>query len=180
MDKVTQDRIALLHPNIRLDIQKGCDMVNAVGLEMRITLGLRSYAESDAYYYQDKLSIAEVNKLRFTAHLPLFPDNGQKLPWASNAKGGQSYHNFGLAFDFCIKHSDGSVSFDIAEDSNADKKSDFLQVVEIFKGLGFTSGMDFPVKKDNDHLEKTFGHKFTELDILFRAKKVDSEGYVII
>lgn len=177
MDPITEQRILKLHPAIRIDVKAACNVINELGLEMRIVQGLRSYAEQDALYYQDKLPIAEVNKLRFAAHLPLFPDNGQKLPWASNAKGGQSYHNFGLAFDFCLRHKDGSVSFDFKEDSNHDQRSDFLQVIGIFQNLGFVSGMSF---NDNDHIEKSFGHKFTELDMILKSKKVDSNGYVII
>ncbi len=179
MDQITEQRVATLHPAIRVDLKAGISIIEGLGLEMRITQAFRSFAEQDALYYQDKLPILEVNKLRFAAHLPLFPDNGQKLPWASNAKGGQSYHNYGLAFDFCIKHKDGSVSFDFKEDSNQDQKSDFLQVIDIFKNLKFVSGMTFP-HPDNDHLEKTFGYNFSELDLLLKQKRVDSNGYVII
>ncbi|WP_422631181.1 M15 family metallopeptidase [Pseudomonas silesiensis] len=51
------------------------------GITIKIISGLRTYEEQDALYARGR------------------PDNG---PTVTNAKGGQSNHNFGIAFDIGI------------------------------------------------------------------------------
>lgn len=57
----------------------------AAGFDVKIICGTRSYAEQDALY--------------------------KKRPKVTNAKGGYSWHNFGLAFDFGVFSADGKKYF---------------------------------------------------------------------
>lgn len=159
MDNVTISRLSRLHPKVRKDVMDSITELALIGIEFRIVQGLRTYAEQDALYASSRP-----------------PLNG---PWKSDAKGGQSYHNFGLAFDFCLIHKDGSITFSLTEDVNHDKKTDFQQVIDCFKAKGWVSGADWK-KKDTDHLEKTFGYTFTQMDQMVKEGKVDSAGYILI
>jgi len=75
----------------------------------------------------------------------------------THAKGGESYHNFGLAVDFAIKTSSGNVIWDMKFDGNGNSISDWTEVVEMAKGLGFKWGGDWEEFKDYPHLQMNFG-----------------------
>lgn len=119
-----------LHPTVR---QKAWDAVYEAwqqGIYVLITQGYRSIAEQDALYAQGRTKPGKI---------------------VTNAKGGTSYHNFGLAVDFALYTADGKdVTWD---DSSAAWKT----VVRIFKAKGFAWGGDFRSFKDTPHFEMTFG-----------------------
>lgn len=84
------NKIAKLHPSI---IERVCLFLSEAmkqGFNLRVTSGLRTYAEQDALYNQ-----------------------GRTVPGSivTNAKAGYSYHNFGLAFDVAFIENDGSISW---------------------------------------------------------------------
>lgn len=67
-------------------------------------------------------------------------------PIVTNAKGGQSNHNFGVAIDLCLYTSDGSnVIWNV--------NSDFKKVVAAMKARGFKWGGDWASFKDYPHFE---------------------------
>lgn len=74
----------------------------------------------------------------------------------TNAKGGESYHNFGLAIDFALKTPAENVVWDMQYDGNKNGKSDWTEVVEMAKALGFEWGGDWPKFKDYPHLQIDF------------------------
>ncbi|MGG4188043.1 M15 family metallopeptidase [Paenibacillus peoriae] len=79
-------------------------------------------------------------------------------PKVTNAKGGTSYHNFGVAVDFALLLPDGrSVSWDTKLDGNADRKAGWIQVVDIAKDLGFEWGGDWKTFTDLPHFQMVFG-----------------------
>lgn len=139
------DKIDSLHPKIKDEVRKLVNHVNANVLtgsvKMLVTQGLRTFAEQDTLY--------------------------AKKPKVTNAKGGQSIHNYGLAFDFCLV--DGKTTiWDVAKDFDRDAKADWLEVVKVFKDAGYVWGGDFRSFKDAPHFEKTFGmdwHKLFDLKI---------------
>lgn len=153
MEQITQDRIAKLHPKIRFKVTQAVLNAEKRGITIRIVQGLRTFAEQDALY--------------------------AKRPKVTNAKGGQSYHNYGLAIDFALVHKDGKVSWDMKEDLDADKKADWLEVVEEFEKLGFSWGGHWKTA-DNPHFEMTFGFNFRTLLDMVTKGKVDKNGYVLI
>jgi peptidoglycan LD-endopeptidase CwlK len=80
-DPASERRIATLQPEVRPMARALIQKAAANGIRIRIISGLRTYAEQDALYAQ-----------------------GRTLPGkiVTNAKGGQSNHNFGIAFDIGV------------------------------------------------------------------------------
>lgn len=85
-------------------------------------------------------------------------------PIVTNAKGGTSYHNYGLAFDFALLLPNGtSLSWDINRDGDKDKTADWQEVVQEAKRLGLEWGGDWTSFKDYSHLQMTFGLTIDQL-----------------
>jgi peptidoglycan L-alanyl-D-glutamate endopeptidase CwlK len=162
MDKVTIERIQKLHPKIRSEVASLIEKANsAIGkqITIRVVQGLRTIAEQNALYAQGRTKPG---------------------PKVTNAPGGSSYHNYGLAFDFAFLVNGKEISWDVNKDWDGDKIADWLEVVQIFIKAGFTWGGNFKSIKDNPHFEKTFGFTPGQLLALVRDGKVDKQGYVII
>lgn len=81
----------------------------------------------------------------------------------TNAKGGESYHNFGLAIDFALKTPSGNVVWDMQYDRNENGRADWAEVVDMAKALGFEWGGDWVQFKDYPHLQMDFGLTIAEL-----------------
>ena len=131
-----------LHPYVKQQTEKLLEAANKRiakgGHTVRITQAYRSKAEQDALYAQGR--------------------NGDTRPKVTNAKGGQSMHNFGLAIDFCLISPDGKKAvWDTTKDFDKDKKADWLEVVEEAKKLGFEWGGDWKSFKDYPHFQLTAG-----------------------
>ena len=152
-NKTSQKRIMTLHPMIRQDAIDAVCEVQTLGIEMLVTYGLRTFAEQDALF--------------------------AKVPKVTNARGGQSYHNYGLALDFCLMRN-GKASWDMKADTNQNTGSDWLEVVSCFKMRGFEWGGEWNSFKDYPHLEKRFNYHWKQLKALHDAGKIDENGYVII
>lgn len=156
-DNVSIQRIAKLHPKIRSEVPTILAEIQAKGVSIRITQGLRTIAEQDAIYAQGRTTPGKI---------------------VSNAKGGSSFHNYGLAIDFCLLHADGSISFNMKEDIDNDKLYDWDEVINVFKAHGWEWGDRGYV--DTPHVQKVFGHTPQELHQMVIDKKVDINGYVNI
>ncbi|MGG6447353.1 peptidoglycan-binding protein [Pseudobacillus badius] len=119
-------------------------LCHAKGINILITQGLRTNAEQNALYAQGRTV--------------KYDSNGKKLSIVTNAKGGQSIHNFGLAFDFAVYGKDGkTIEWNTSIDTNGDGYKDYLQVGAIGKTLGLKWGGDFRTFIDYPHFEYTFG-----------------------
>lgn len=149
-------KIDTLHPLIREEVRKLVDVINTTVLKsnvkMIVTQGLRTFDEQTKLYNQK--------------------------PKVTNAKAGQSLHNYGLAFDFCLADG-GKTIWDVAKDFDGDKVADWMEVVKIFKAAGYTWGGDFRSITDRPHFEKTFGHTWQQLLAIKQSGKTEN-GYVII
>lgn len=166
-DDKTIERIQLLHPKLREEALKAYEDVCKVltGKAMcRFSYTLRTFAEQDALYAQGRTK------------------PGNKV---TNAKGGESYHNYGLAFDIVLMvDKDGNGTFESAEwdtktDFDGDNVADWMEVVKVFKMYGFEWGGDWKFY-DAPHFQKTFGKSIKELLDLHTKGKVDKNGYVLI
>ena len=105
----------------------------------------------------------------------------------TNARGGKSYHNYGLAFDFAILYdNDGNgtfeeLSWDIFADHDKDGKSDWREVVDYFKILGYKYGGDWVSIKDFPHLEKSFGYTTAQLYAKYIMKEfIPGTKYIML
>jgi len=152
MDKPTSDRIAKLHPALRDEVREivlACDIALSGRAKIRITQGLRTIAEQDALYAQGRTVKGKV---------------------VTNAKGGTSYHNYGLAVDFCLIVNGNEVSWDQRADYDGDQRADWMEVVAIFKRYGWEWGGDFRSIKDSPHFQKTFGKSIAQLAAAMKSK----------
>ena len=153
MDKVSQDRIDQLHPSIRLDVSNLIEKINTKVLtgraKVRIAQGLRTFAEQDALYAQGRTK------------------PGKKV---TNAKGGQSIHNYGLAVDIVLILDGKTASWDEKSDFDKDQQSDWTEVVTEFKRAGFSWGGDWRTFKDMPHFEKTSGLSLKQIQDKYKNK----------
>ncbi|WP_028777312.1 M15 family metallopeptidase [Shimazuella kribbensis] len=132
-----------LHPKVQSAMEQLIRKAQRKGISIRITEGFRSFDQQDQLYSQ-----------------------GRKKPGpiVTNAKGGQSYHNYGLAIDFALyDEKTHQLSWDIKKDGNKNGISDWQEVVYEAKKLGFSWGGDWEQFKDYPHLEMTFGQSIDEL-----------------
>jgi peptidoglycan L-alanyl-D-glutamate endopeptidase CwlK len=112
------------------------------GIVVVITNGFRSVGEQNRLYQQGRTTPGTI---------------------VTNAKGGESYHNYGLAVDFALKTPSGSVIWDRQYDGNRNGQADWAEVVGIAKSLGFQWGGDWVQFKDYPHLQMDFGLTIADL-----------------
>ena len=158
IDQLTLTRIDTLHPKIK-------DEVKNIYLN-EVVPALKTVTCRFAYTLR---TFQEQNDLYALGRTKLFDANGKRCGIVTNAKGGQSYHNYGLAFDIVLLTKNGA-SWDIATDFDGDGISDWKEIVNIFKKHGYTWGGDWKFK-DAPHFEKSFGKSVTQLQTLHTEKK---------
>ncbi len=159
-DPKTLERIELLHPSVRNEAKEIydeiCERLNGKVL-CRFAFTLRTFAEQNALYAQGRTA------------------PGAKV---TNAKGGQSWHNYGLAIDIVLlQDKDGNgthetASWDNKIDFDGDGVADWLEVVYMFKLYGWDWGGDWTSFKDTPHFQKTFGLTISEAKTRFETKQV--------
>ena len=169
-DKVTLDRIQLMHPDLRNEVN---EIYNAISNALtgkaicRFAYTLRTIKEQNDLF---ALGRTKANPAGKTAKKPM----GNIV---TNAKGGQSYHNFGLAFDIVLlKDVKGNGKFDTASwetniDFDGDGKADWQEIVTICKQYGWEWGGDWKFT-DMPHFQKTFGFSVVSLNAKVQEGKV--------
>lgn len=160
IDKPSEQRISQLHPKVRDEVRSIINHINNNLLtgkaKVRIAQGTRTWAEQTELYNQGRTK------------------PGKKV---TNAKAGQSIHNYGLAVDIVlIVDNDGNGTYEIAswdtkKDFDLDKQADWMEVVAYFKSKGWSWGGDWRSFKDMPHFEKTFGKSLRDLQTLHTNKK---------
>lgn len=137
MDTRSQAIIDGLHPKFKPSVQAAWEEAQAAmpsNVQIILISGMRSFAESDALYAQGRTAPGEI---------------------VSKAKAGQSYHNYGLAFDF-------SMLTNGKEDDVVGPN--WMKIVAIMKSHGMTWGGDFPEGfHDDPHFENKYGFGWREL-----------------
>jgi len=134
--------VTQLHPIVAANKDKLVSRSKQIGIRVVITDGFRSTEEQDALYRKGRGDAGSI---------------------VTQVKGGQSYHNYGLAIDFALGIPGGKVIWDLEYDGNRNGKSDWMEVVEIAKELGFTWGGDWANFPDYPHLQMDFGYSIQEL-----------------
>lgn len=154
-DQTSIARLNQLHPAIResaLRAYRKAVKITPVGVHPVIVQTIRSFEEQDLLYQKGRT---------------------RPGPKVTDARAGQSYHNYGLAIDFC-NAINGKLVWPKVPDRN------WMIVVECFKEEGFKWGGDWKSFQDNPHFEKSFGLKEKELLARVKSGKVDSLGFVIL
>jgi peptidoglycan L-alanyl-D-glutamate endopeptidase CwlK len=161
MDRITLERIKTAHPAVREELRQMYSefcLVLSGRIRVRFTRVYSTYAEQDALFAQGR--------------------GKDKRKRVTNARGGRSYHNFGLAFDICLlidRNGDGvfeEASWDTLLDFDRDGKIDWQEIVAIAKQYGWEWGGDWASFPDAPHFQKTFGLSVVFLDQRVRNKNV--------
>jgi peptidoglycan L-alanyl-D-glutamate endopeptidase CwlK len=153
MDVVSEGKLLLLHPAIResaIAAYKKAVKITPVGVHPVITETMRTLARSNELYAKGRTKPGKI---------------------VTNAKAGQSYHNYGLAIDFVIQVH-GMPDWKVNDN--------WMKVVECFKEQGFFWGGDFRTIKDYPHFEKRLGYTWRTLSAKYNDGQIDDKGYVIL
>lgn len=148
-DLISERNIEKLHPKVR---NKATEFINKVekelGIKLRVTSTLRTYAEQDKLYAQGRTTKGGI---------------------VTNAKGGQSNHNFGTALDV-VPIVNGQADWKTTSDT-------WNKIAKVGKSLGFEWGGDWKSFVDKPHFEMTFNNSLAQM----RSKQEKGEvegGYV--
>jgi peptidoglycan LD-endopeptidase CwlK len=156
MDLITISRISEAHPKIRkqlLEQYKEANNLLGKGARLRFAYVYRSNALQDRLFNQK--------------------------PKVTNAKGGQSIHNYGLAFDIVMLYdNEGDGNFEEASwsqirDFDKDSIADWKEVTNYFKSKGWEWGGDWKSFKDAPHFQMDFGFTWQQL------KQLVDKGFVV-
>lgn len=156
-DTISINRASSLHPKVRKEVIETIDQAEALfpaTVAIRIVQGLRTFAEQNALYALGRTKAGHV---------------------VTNARGGISFHNYGVAIDFVLlydKDSNGTfeaLSWDTNYDFDKDGVKDWQEVVKVFKAKGWEWGGDWHSLKDNPHLQKTFGLSVSQMLAKYNA-----------
>lgn len=148
VDKISLERLNKLHPLIREDAIKAYEeavLATPAGVHPFIVQTLRTFEEQDLLYQKGRT---------------------RPGPKVTNAKPGSSFHQYGLAIDFCLEIN-GKLVWKV--DTN------WMTVVDCFKKYDFTWGGDWKSFKDYPHVEKSFGFTWKELLAIYKAGQREGE-----
>ena len=123
MNPASEKRLSKLMPAFAAKVRTLIENLHQRGFEVEITQGLRTFEEQSALYAQGRT---------------------RKGPKVTNAKAGQSLHNYGLAVDFAL-FTDGKYSWPEPHDV-------WLAIGQEAVKLGLEAGYFWP-KPDKPHVE---------------------------
>jgi peptidoglycan LD-endopeptidase CwlK len=171
VDLPTIQKIKLLHPEVRQETLEAYTHINNnlfnKKIRLRFTHTFRSFEEQNELYKQGRSK--------------LYDKDGNKLAKITNAKGGQSIHNYGLAFDIAVlidKDNNGSyetASWNIEADRDKDNTPDWKEAVHHLKRLDWEWGGDWKNFPDYPHFQKTFGYTWQQLHEKFLSDDTFTE-----
>jgi len=160
---MTNDQyIPLLHPKIRDMVKEFLNLLLEAGIEVKITCGMRTFEQQDALYNQtcdgkDNDGDGKIDEA------------DEKV---TNAKAGQSFHNYGLAIDV-VPIINGKAIWDI-------KNPVWQKIAQIGREVGFQWGGDWTGFKDYPHFEFPKATSWKVLYNIKKAGKIDKDGYVLL
>jgi len=143
-----------LHPIVEEKSNQLVEKTKAKGISILITDGFRSVESQNEIYERGRSKEGAI---------------------VSYARGGESYHNYGLAIDFALLNEHGGISYDLQRDGNNNGEADWFEVARIGKELGFEWGGDWRGFKDYPHFQYTFGLSINELQNGWRPEDKDEK-----
>jgi len=141
-DPIEAPPVTALHPIVFIKQTELIAETSKAGITILVTDGFRSSEEQNAIYAKGRTTEGKV---------------------VTQVQGGHSYHNYGLAVDFALRTKKGEVIWDMEYDGNKNGRSDWMEVVEIAKRLGFSWGGDWKNFPDYPHLQMDFGYSINKL-----------------
>lgn len=131
-DIISISRINLLHPKAKDTFINFIDDIElSFNTIFRVVQGLRTIDEQNKLYAQGRTIAGKI---------------------VTNAKGGFSYHNYGLAIDI-VEMKDNKPNWNF----------DYKKLEQISKKYNLSWGGNFKSIKDNPHFELTFGYSINDL-----------------
>ncbi|WP_102691966.1 M15 family metallopeptidase [Rummeliibacillus pycnus] len=121
-------------------------------IDVVITEGIRSFTKQDKLYQQGRTTPGKI---------------------VTNTRAGESYHNYGLAFDYALLDKNGVIIWDTNYDGNGNGESDWFEVADLAKKMGFDWGGDWVGFKDYPHLQMTFGLTIDMLKNGYRLNDIE-------
>lgn len=134
-----------MNPVVKASALEMVECAYSEGITVQISAGYRSLEEQANLYGQGRVYSYKGKNYSNLAKTIV-----------TNAKPGQSYHNYGLAIDFFIVSEDGRRAIWTVNEK-------WQRVAAIGKSLGFKWGGDWSSSKDYPHLEMTGGLSYTQL-----------------
>ena len=142
----------LLYPPFAEQLRDFESRLAAAKLPFYLFMGLRTFEDQDELYAQGRTKPGRI---------------------VTNARGGDSLHNYGLAADFVL---DGQPekpgiqwSWEIKSDFNADGRSDWMTMGEMAESCGLEWGGRWKRFPDLPHLQNTYGLTLSEIKEIYRA-----------
>ncbi len=139
-DIVSDRRIRTLHPLVQ---DKAKEFIiraeRELGIKLRVTSALRTWEEQSRLYNQGRSAPGRI---------------------VTYAKAGESYHNYGLAFDV-VEIKNGRAIW---------KNPNWQKIGDFGKALGFEWGGDWQ-NPDRPHFQMRFGKHHTELAQAYRLQQ---------
>ena len=126
-------RLDRLHPAVRTRGAALLELCSHSGLAILVSQGMRTWEEQDALYAKGRT----------------IPPLGPKY-FVTRAKGGQSYHNFGLAFDIVVLDAVTKAGWD-------DNHPGWRRAGALGKSVGLAWGGEWARLKDLPHYQYTGG-----------------------
>lgn len=145
VDAITLQRAETIHPTLRQELN---EIIQEIGKRltgraiMRITSAYRTFEEQDGLYAQGRTKPGKVITM---------------------ARGGQSFHNYGMAVDCCLIVDGKDLSWSLKDDYDGDKTADFMEIVFVFKQHGWEWAGEWTTFKEYPHFQKSFGKSLPAL-----------------
>jgi peptidoglycan L-alanyl-D-glutamate endopeptidase CwlK len=127
MDTISEQRLAQVFPGLASKIQQLAAQLEDEGILIRVVQGLRTVEEQDALYAQGRTAPGKI---------------------VTNCRGGNSYHNFGLAVD-CVPSVPGDTYI---PDWNAQHPT-WKRMEELAAALGLQVGAQWRSFPDAPHFQ---------------------------
>lgn len=142
IDRSVRNMGSGIHPQVKEYAVELVKRAYSKGIYVQITSGYRSNAEQTRLYNQGRTTPGNI---------------------VTNAKAGQSIHNYGLAIDYALLSPSGVMHWDIKRDMNANQVQDWFEVAAIGKSMGFQWGGDWKSFVDYPHLDMQRGMSLANL-----------------
>ena len=146
--------ITALHPTVQRMAHAMISAVEARKTSLIVTCTLRTSVEQAALYAQGRQGLREVNILRTAAGLSAI-DSATNNRKVTNAKPGQSYHEYGLAFDV-VPVECGKLIWD-------QKHPAWSIIADAGKAAGLEWAGDWQTFKEYPHFQWTGGMSLSQL-----------------
>jgi peptidoglycan L-alanyl-D-glutamate endopeptidase CwlK len=128
MDTISETRLSQVHPVLAEKIRAVAATMSGSGIELRVVQALRTKAEQDALFAQGRTAPGHI---------------------VTNARGGHSMHNYGLAVDM-VPGKKGVTPWAPNWD---EQDPDFVKMIDLGEAQGLVAGARWQHLPDFDHFQ---------------------------